>query len=147
MRRIQRFRSGQRVANLRQPLNRLVDALNVDDTPTTNRAPLVIPQQVIVVEIKLLNLDSLACVDVGEGLNPAGRSYLVDLPFTFHPATRDGVSYVYADINNRTADGTEVQQLTPQYMVLDQIWVAWIPGGDGSYIDLNVDGRQWAKVP
>ena len=147
MKRIQRFRSGQRVSKLRLPLNRIVEALNIDDTPTTDRAPGVIPQQAILVEVRLVNLDTLTCIDIGEQLNPSGRAYNVELPYTFDVASRDGITYVYADLNNRTADGTEVQQMTPRYIVQDQLWVLWMPGGDGSYIDLNVDGRQWAAVP
>lgn len=146
--RVPRFRTGQRVSDLRQPLNRLVDAVNEIQPPITDRPPIVIPQQAIKVEIRLVNADTLTCLDVDAGqLNPSARAYNVELPFTFTVTARGGINYVYTDLNNRTADGTEVQQMTPEYLILDQIWVLWIPGGDGSYVDLNVDGRQFAKVP
>lgn len=143
--------SGQRVQDLRAPWNRIVDAVNDLATPPVSmRADRAIPQQVILVEIRNFIFgppNELTCVDPGEQLNPSARTYNVTLPPTFDTLSREGVTYVYSDVNNRVADGAETQQLTPAYLLQDVIYVAWVPGGDGSYVDLNIDGRQWAKVP
>ena len=150
-RRVPRITSGQRVSALRRPLNRIVDAVNNLATPVTvGTAARVLPQQVILVEVRLFNFGpptTITCTDPGEQLNPSARTYEVVLPPTFDPVTRAGVSYVYSDINNRVADGTETQQLTPEYLLQDFLYVVWNAGGNGSYVDLNMDGRQWAKVP
>ena len=67
----------------------------------------------------------------------------------------DGVSYTYIDVNTREAtDGTttETQIVTPAYSIEATIYaVRDVLGGvdlNGSgieWLDLNVDGRAWAK--
>lgn len=94
-------------------------------------------------QIKTLNASDLVCTLPGLTAEPTAEQFLVALPITFTEASRGGVSYVYSTINTRTADGTESQELTPVYIVGDLIFA--MDDGAG-YRDINVDGRQWAKV-
>lgn len=155
MRRLSRFRVGQRVENLRPQLNALVDAANGSPDPAGPSGSLVgfIPQRILVLEIRILlsdivdpTLSLLECALPGQQLNPSAQKWQVSLPWTFTPLSRDGVTYVYTDLNNRTADGTESQQLTPTYLVQDLIMVGEFEQGT-AWRDLNIDGRQWAKLP
>ena len=141
-RRARPFYAGQRIQALRDPLNRLVRAIN--EQPGGGRAAVPAAAASVALEIKALGATTLTCVDPGN--DASAREYTVAVPPTFTEASRGGVSYVYTDINNRTADGTETQKLTPEYIVGDTIRAAWRLDGDGSLIDLNIDGRQWAKV-
>jgi len=146
--RIPRVVAGTNVNRLRQPLNRIIDRVN------SNSEVLAGPvgalegtgaTTLLLVEIKTLNAANLICVLPGTA-DPEEYDYEVELPQTFNESSRGGVTYVYTDINNRTADGTEVQQLTPIYIVGDLLMIS--EANDGQFwIDLNVDGRQWAKVP
>ena len=75
--------------------------------------------------------------------------------------TVNGITYNYTGYNTRTAENedeeTEDQQITPDYAAGDVIFaVKNIAGGTGAtddeyvdceWLDLNVDGRAWAKVP
>jgi len=97
----------------------------------------------VLLEIKILNLANLTCIPAGQSANPSAPEYTIELPQTFNEAARQGVTYSYSNINTRVADGTENQQLTPNYVVGDLIVVQNI----GTFwIDMNIDGRQWAKV-
>lgn len=149
---IQRFRTGQKIADIRPQLNQIVDAVNEDLTPRgpVGADPGFLPERSIMLEVKTLNFvanaSTLTCVFPGDGANPAALEYEVTLPMTFNEASRDGVSYVYSTVNVRTADGTEIQQLTPSYIVGDLI-IAYFTQHEYAWRDLNIDGRQWAKVP
>jgi len=73
----------------------------------------------------------------------------------FDGQTVDGVSYTYLDVNTREAtDGTttETQLVTPSYFldatiyaVKDVIGGVDLNGSGIEWLDLNVDGRAWAK--
>lgn len=146
-RRVQRFSSGQPVGGprgIRGQLNQIVDIVNRRDRAAP--LPVVGVCQIIEVEIKTLNADTLTCIDPG-ATEPTSREYTVELPPTFTEASRGGVSYVYSDLNHRTADGTENQELTPVYVVGDMLSIRLRDVGDGDWRDTNDDGRQWAKVP
>ena len=146
-RRLQQFVRGTPISEIRGSLNRIVDAVNEinapvsGSTPTRNATPLL-----LLLEIRILNANTLTCAFPGQQLNPAAQTWEVKLPPTFTETSRDGVSYVYTDINNRTADGAEAQKLTPIYLVQDLILVQQI-SYTGELYDLNIDGRQWARVP
>lgn len=149
--RIQRFTRGQQISSARPQLNQLVDAANRARGPAgpAGTAPGFVPQRIISVQIR--NLDTpaagqLECTIDSFSLNPSLLVYVVNPPWTLTEASRAGVSYVYTDINNRTADGTEVQKLTPEYILNDWLMIAEYEQG-GIWRDLNIDGRQWAKVP
>lgn len=149
--RIQRFRRGQQIASARPQLNQLVDAINRDDrlAGPAGSAPGFAPQRVLSVQIRNLDLPGagqLQCTIDSFSLDPNLLVYVVLPPRTITESSRAGVSYVYTDINNRTADGTEVQQLTPEYILNDWLLIAEYERG-GIWRDLNIDGRQWAKVP
>lgn len=146
--RLRRFTSGQPVRSLRNPLNAIVDRLNGDDTPrgSTGAYQGLLPQAVIRLQIRDINTSDLTCVVPGNVLQPSAQTWTVTLPPTLTESSRDGVSYVYTDINNRTADGTETQKMTPLYIINDYVYVATVVA-EGAYVDLNVDGRQWARVP
>ena len=148
---IQRFVRGEQIANTRPKLNALVDAVNRDLSARGSVGPQsLFPGSFLWLEIRVLVPGGppwqLECSLPGQQLNPSAEKWLVDPPPTFTPATRNGVTYVYTDINNRTADGTEVQQLTPLYLVQDLIAVVNLEEGT-NWRDLNIDGRQWAAVP
>lgn len=148
-RRLPRLVRGGSIAGSRLTLNRLIDEVNArgvssGGVPGGNYTPLILQ-----LEIRILNTGppaTLTCALPGQQLNPSAQQYTVALPLTFTETSRDGVSYVYTDINNRTADATEVQKMTPIYLVQDLILVMQL-GHTGVMYDLNVDGRQWARVP
>ena len=150
--RIQRFARGQPIASARPQLNQIIDTVNRNIAPQgpAGTAPGFVAQRVVVVEIRAFpEIGQIQCVTTGQvnNLNPAVQTYTVLPPWTLTEASRQGtVSYVYTDINNRTADGTEVQQLTPEYLVFDLLMIAEYEQG-GIWRDMNIDGRQWAKVP
>lgn len=145
MRRARFFYQGMPLRQLRDPLNRLVKRVNADPLGTS-RATIPIAYPSIELEIKTLGASTLTCVDPGAAADPQAREYTVVLPPTFTETSREGVSYTYTDINTRTADGSENQKMTPSYVVGDKIRAAYRFEGDGSLLDLNIDGRQWAKV-
>jgi len=72
--------------------------------------------------------------------------------------TIDGTTISYGtfsgDYTERTASAAgytdEVQAIVPRFLVNDVIYAATVDGGTGvgsapTYVDLNVDGRAWAK--
>lgn len=145
--RLRRFARGTPVTALRNDLNKIVDRLNGSDVPSGSVALLGFPPVPLMqLEIRALNASTLTCHLPGQALNPSAQTWKVELPPTLTESSRDGVSYVYTDINNRTADGAEVQKLTPIYILDDTVYVATIVA-TGTYVDVNVDGRQWARVP
>lgn len=145
-RRARTFYTGQWISDLRDPLNRLVKVVNTGVEGSSMPGGLTF-YATVALEVKTLNASTLTCVDPGAAAEQDAREYTVELPPTFTEASREGVAYVYTDINNRTADGTETQRLTPTYVVGDIIRAAYRLEGDGSLIDMNIDGRQWAKLP
>lgn len=129
----------------------MVDALNRDvgARGSVGSAPGFVPQRVVLVQIRGTDLPTagrMECTLPGQELNPSAIVYVVDPPWTLTEAARGAVSYAYADLNNRTADGTEVQQMTPLYIIGDNLLIAEYEQ-TGTWRDLNIDGRQWAKVP
>ena len=148
-RRLQYFRTGQSLRDLRQPLNRMVTELNKRDDPVAGPVGASLglpPTQTLLLEIRTLNAANLVCNLPGQSLNGSAELYTVELPQTLNESTRGGVVYAYTDINNRTADGSEIQQLTPVYLLADLIVATLVQEGN-FWIDMNIDGRQWAKVP
>ena len=69
-------------------------------------------------------------------------------------ASRNGIGYTYTGTDARTADDgsdTEDQVVVPAYVAGDIIYAMSIPSGGTSvenaeWIDINVDGRAWAKA-
>lgn len=149
MRYVDRFLPGQPVGGpngIRHRLNIMADEIRKTSGPV---GPASVPQNafpIFQVEIKTLETDELTCVDVGAGSDMDAEEFKVSLPETFTETSRDGVNYTYTDINTRVADGTENQELTPKYIVGDKIYITWTEVGDNGWLDINVDGRQWAKV-
>ena len=114
-------------------------------------------------QITAINGDYLECVRVW-ARNPeilGTKTVFVARPARLRRSetARGGVTYTYADDQNRTADNgseTEQQRVTTDYLVGDRIEVRVIRGKigitevdnqRGSPVDANVDGRVWAKVP
>ena len=150
--RLPRFDAGERVTSLRNKLNTIVDRVNRDivSQGATGPAPGLPPVPIMRLQIRNL-VDTtppalLECTLPGQELNPSAQTWFVIIPSTFTESSRAGVSYVYSDINTRVADSTENQKLTPIYIINDLVYVATI-AADGIYLDINVDGRQWAAVP
>ena len=147
MRRLQTFALGERIDSIRPKLNAIVESINGTGAPVSIESrPAWNPQRVLVLEIKVLQADTLLCTLPGQQLNPSAQEWTVVPPWTLTELSRGGVNYVYSDINNRVADGTETQQLTPFYTATDFIMAAEYEQGT-VWRDLNIDGRQWAKVP
>ena len=96
---------------------------------------------------------------------PSGKSVDVAKPYLlrrtpFDGETRDGITYTYSSDSARQGDdgaNTEDQVIVPSYVVNDIIFAVRNPvGGTGvddgespatniTYLDLNLDGRAWAK--
>ena len=96
-------------------------------------------------QIEALNASDLTCTIPGE-VAPERFQYTVELPPIFTEASRGAVNYVYTDINNRVADGSENQQLTPEFIVGEIIPCAFVDDRQtGLWLFLG-DGRMWAKV-
>lgn len=148
-------------------LNDLVDAANEDqgvraprETASTASAESVTLRRA---EIVSVGVGYLYCQDpdVGQG-DDARRTFYVAMPPLFRATTHDGVTYAYTDGNTRTAskDGEtdETHVLTPRYVAGDMLTAAApVEFGSGlvgvpqtedavALIDLNLDGRQWAKT-
>ena len=135
MRRLQPFRAGQPLRELRQPLNRIVSELNRRELAAAGSQGSLEgfrAHDYLLLEIKTLNPANLTCVLPEQTLQPGVDEYTVELPQTFNEASRDGVTYTYTDINNRTADGTEIQKLTPIYLINDLIVAASCGNVDAS---------------
>lgn len=69
-------------------------------------------------------------------------------------ATRNGVTYTYSGVQSRdaTTGGTAInEKVTPSYQATDVITAISLPiGGIGNtglmWVDMNFDGRSWAKA-
>ena len=145
--RIQRISRGLPVEEGRGRLNRVIDRVNLNTDALGSAGvsvPGVAPDNILRVEIRILNADTLDCHLPGQALNPSAEVWTVKPPPTLTELMREAVNYVYADINTRTADGTEAQRLTPVYLLNDPLFIVPL---DGEWYDLNIDGRQWAKLP
>lgn len=113
--------------------------------------------------------DYLVCRRAGgdAAVETQDRSVYVAKPYLlrqtpFDGLSRGGISYAYTGTAARTAtdedENTENQVIVPSYVVGDEIVAArGITGGTGTFggadsdvalewMDLNVDGRAWAKV-
>lgn len=86
-------------------------------------------------------LRTLTCKQVGV---TAPNDLTVELTQIFAEASRGGISYTYSSINNRVADGTENQEITPPFVVGEQFYIAE-ELETGIYRFFG-DGRMWAQV-
>ena len=133
--------------------NRIGDSIRELSPQPSNSSVAVMraAQRTIPVEIVSLATTApwvLTCVPWTERTTAGGtsnRSITVRPPFLMYVATRGAVTYTYTDMNNRVADGTENQQITPVQWVVGDILLVAIVGGEA--YDLNLDSRAWAKVP
>lgn len=147
-RRIERLYRGQKIKGLRKPLNRLITQANDGTLEVVLRGTDegLIPDRLLVLEIKALGTLTLTCVGAGLAADPDAFQYEVTLPQIFTEASRDGIAYVYSDINTRLADGTESQELTPKFIVGEFVPCMWVDLGDSGFWRFMGDGRMWAKV-
>ena len=124
----------------------MVDAINESPEPAgpTGAVPALPGWQALLLEIKTLNLANMVCTLPGKTGAAGVYEYTVELPQTFNESSGAGVTYIYTSINDRTADGTETQRLTPPYLLNDLVLAVLVRD---FWLDANVDGRQWAKVP
>lgn len=147
-------------------LNELVDAANATQGVRAPREALStsgpVPMTLRRAEIVTVSVGYLLCTDpdIGQGAE-ARRTFYVAMPSLFRATAHDGVTYVYTDGNTRTASKSgetdETHVLTPSYVAGDMITAASpVEFGSGlvgvpttedevELIDLNLDGRQWAK--
>ena len=112
-------------------------------------------------EITAIQDDYLECVRIWRGGTQGAATVFVAKPKRLrNELSRDGVTYVYADFQTRTASKSgetdETQRVTPVYLVGDFIEVEVSRGltgitevdeQRGHPIDKNVDGRAWAAEP
>ena len=148
-RRIPRLVRGGSIAGSRLTLNRLIDEVNARGEPSGGVPGGNFTPFMMYLEVHALvsgTPSTLTCRLPGQSANASAREFTVQLPQTFTETSRGAVTYVYTDINNRTADATEVQKMTPEYLVGDFILAYQLGYSDKMY-DVNADGRQWAKVP
>ena len=147
-RRVSRFFRGQSIRDLRLPLNRLVEQVNAGNIEgyASQANQDFVGERHLVLEIKMLNPSDLICVLPTLAAEPLAFQYTVSLPDIFTEASRGGVNYTYTDINNRQADGSENQQLTPEFVVGENIHCVFIDDNTQGYWLFVGDGRMWAKV-
>lgn len=147
MKRVASFVRGDSV-QVRPKLNAIVERLNQDTAPIGAAGANLgfLPHNILVLEVRVLNAADLTCTLPGQSLNGSAKTWTVTPPWTFTESSRNGISYVYSSINERTADGTEAQELTPLYMIGDFLAVGEYEQGL-VWRDMNVDGRQWAAIP
>jgi len=96
-----------------------------------------------------------------EDTQPSPQQYAVLLPPTFYELSRGGTTYVYTSTIIRTATNggdiaasrdisvyrpaaVETQYLQPSIVAGDVLLCGYVRG---VWIDLNIDGRQWAADP
>lgn len=96
-------------------------------------------------EIQSINDADLTCTLPGQSANGSAQTWTVTPPWTFTESSRNGISYAYSTLNERTADGTEAQELNPLYVVGDFILVGELEQGR-VWRDMNVDRRQWVAI-
>ena len=111
-------------------------------------------------EVVSVDDDYIVCIEPGDTSSDP-KYYNIAKPYLlqrtpFDGETRDAISYAYTSATERTAtDETyeeEDQVIVPNYVAGDIIYAAFAPtGGTGvedasMWLDLNVDGRAWAKV-
>lgn len=147
-------------------LNELVDSANAAQGISAPResASAFAPTPITIrrTEILEVQIGYLLCKDpdLGQG-DDERRTFYASMPSLSRITLHDTVTYVYTDGNTRTASKSgetdETHVLTPRYVVADMIMVASpIQFGSGlmdipttgdavEWIDLNIDGRQWAK--
>ncbi|HYG73471.1 MAG TPA: hypothetical protein VEK08_00460 [Planctomycetota bacterium] len=155
---LQRWTSGDPLSADR--LNEMVDSINdegvgIDGARQRNGHGPVRMRQFTIVSVEP---DYLVCRE-WDGVEEYGQ-VLVAKPYLLRNAitARNGVSYTYTNTQTRTAvqsSITETQVVIPRYVEGDIIYAArGIQGGMGMpedvshdirWIDLNVDGRAWAK--
>ena len=147
---LDRFYAGQTLGAGR--LNRIVDNLNDVRQQTFSITPTELDRDTFVVlEIKTLefNPTSLTCVYPGMGATGGAEEFTVILPLHFTESSRDiglasPVTYVYSDINTRTASSpgetAENQTITPPLIVGELIFAS--PASNGNLL-MWADGRYW----
>lgn len=128
------------------------------------------PEQVFAVErsdsirhqqfqVVSVGTDYLVC-SRHNGTSAEAGSVKVALPYLlrktpFDGKTRNSIAYTYSSVTQRTAGGSEAQLITPSYVADDIIYaISGVTGGTGvtdensepvTWLDLNLDGRAWAK--
>lgn len=106
--------------------------------------------------LKAVNADTLTVAELDED-DTEGDLFIVAKNFkarqtVFDGQTINGITYTYTDSITRSADDgddAEIQKIIPTYIVdFDEIIFAELqaPVANASYIDLNADGRIWAKT-
>ena len=92
--------------------------------------------------------DFLICKTASDAQVNVAKPYLLRRDI-WNEASRNGILYVYAGIDARTASkggDTEDQIIVPRYAVGDEIIVLrGLPVGGFTALDLNVDAREWAR--
>lgn len=106
--------------------------------------------------------DHLVC-NTWDGTAAGSGAVLIAKPYLlrrtpFHGKTRDGITYSYAAAQSRTATlgaDSENQVVVPNYVAGDVIYAADVASKGGAgvavdgrtvrLLDMNVDGRAWAK--
>ena len=147
-------------------LNEVVEAIEEEDskrqkvTPPVRVNPFSLAPPISRrFRIKSVQGDYLTC-RTWNGVVEGGNDVLVAKNYLLRNSivSRGGISYTYTSTTERTAnDGadTENQVVVPSYVVNDEIFaIPFQKGGTGAenpsggyvnYLDINSDGRAWAK--
>ena len=159
---LQRWRPHQPLKH--QHLNETVDYLNQalfgikppEQALAIEGMDVIRHQQFAVVKVAT---DYVVC-NRSSSISSEGGEVKVALPYLlrrtpFDGLSRNSISYTYASAIQRTAGGSETQLITPGYVAGDIIYgISGVSGGTGvsdegelpvDWLDLNLDGRAWAK--
>lgn len=129
-------------------LNTLSDQVNksVQISSSVLKSPARMTYQALLVEVVVINNANqyLECRDFASA---AGATFPVLLPPVFTQTSRGAISFVYSDLNTRTATESavvETQEITPVFIVGEILQAAYMSSID-AYMFIS-DGRMWAKT-
>ena len=162
---LKRFERGEDVTALRPKLNDMVEAFHPGAGLPTQSDELPLHFGFVQVQVVSVETDYMICT-----VTDTGAQVYVALPWQlrrtpFDGQTYNGVSYTYTSNTARDASsgsGSESQVIVPAYVAGDLVYALTGIVGDTSvhetttqgaslpqpveWLDLNVDGRAWAKV-
>ena len=131
-------------------LNKTVEiANNLLRARVVGSIPNVETQSASVLQLEIESIDNvnrtMIGITPGASGHPDRAQYLIELQPIFTEPSRMGVLYDYTSLNTRTADGVEDQEITPPFVVGENVYCLF---------DLQIsamifvgDGRMWAQVP
>jgi len=169
---VRRWRRGDKITDKRlnegvDAINRIVGGVKPPRQVAAGGRPTVGSSGAKIEQLKVVTIgdDLLVCVPYDSLSADTENPFLVAMPYLlrrtpFDGLERDGITYTYIGSTSRDAtDGsdTERQLITPSYVAGDIIYAARNITGKTDvrdindvvieWLDINVDGRAWAKAP